>query len=329
MKKLIILFLLFFAIKTNGQTPTYTKIGATLYQIIDGDTIPISEGSHSFSGSWNKMYGAIKDTNATNLPVLMYNNANKKVYKGVVSGGGGTPSLTNTFFGIGNSSNQLSGSADFSYNTGKKVLKLGVNAGLGNNEDENVFIGFNAGSGNYGSNNNLVGSNVGLNNGGVAVNGMGTNILAGNTANFVNAFGFASGTNNTFSHITLLGRNASADGNSQLVFSNEGLFSSRLDFSGITAARKFTFPDKSGTVAMLSDIPSGASDIFNEINTGLTTTNLPIANFPEFASVRIYKNGIRLRLDTDYTVNYTTGVITLTTAAISGDTFIKDYKANL
>lgn len=81
MKKILIAILLFTSIFAKAQTPTYVKVGVTLYQIIDGDSIPIKEGSHLYSAAYSKLYGSILDTTRTAFPSLVYNPATKKLYK--------------------------------------------------------------------------------------------------------------------------------------------------------------------------------------------------------------------------------------------------------
>lgn len=88
MKKILIVILLFTSIFAKAQTPTYVKVGVTLYQIIDGDSIPIKEGSHLYSAAYSKLYGSIPDAVETNLPSIVYNPLTKKIYKQNASGSG-------------------------------------------------------------------------------------------------------------------------------------------------------------------------------------------------------------------------------------------------
>jgi hypothetical protein len=58
--------------------------------------------------------------------------------------------------------------------------------------------------------------------------------------------------------VNLFGYNATATNIDQTVLAGQN-YMARLQYAGLTANRLYTFPDKSGTFAMLSDITSGGS----------------------------------------------------------------------
>lgn len=73
-----------------------------------------------------------------------------------------------------------------------------------------------------------------------------------------------------------------------------------------------------GTSSLFVDgeVPSGA---VNDVNTAFT-----IANTPTAGSVKVYHNGIRLKLTEDYTFSGIT--ITFVTAPATGDNILVDYR---
>jgi hypothetical protein len=75
-----------------------------------------------------------------------------------------------------------------------------------------------------------------------------------NTGDFQNAFGQGAGFGNIYDDVNLFGQETQADENGQTVFRSSGGFMTRLSTLLLTASRKYIFPDKSGTFAMLDDI---------------------------------------------------------------------------
>ncbi|MBC7511001.1 MAG: hypothetical protein H7320_19985 [Ferruginibacter sp.] len=139
------------------------------------------------------------------------------------------PTLQSTFIGIGNASNQLSGSANFTYDAATTVLKSGFETGL--------------------------------NNTGFVLHAFGYSASKNNMGNQVRSFGSFSGINNSFSNVDLFGTNAQADNNNQQVFNNvsaqpqgTGGNNIRWDYNSVSQSIKLVVPNKSGTVALLSDI---------------------------------------------------------------------------
>jgi len=144
----------------------------------------------------------------------------------------------------------------------------GDSAGAGQSGfDVNAFGQF-AASNNFGSNVNAFGGDAGANNtvGGNNLNAFGSQAAQNNSGTNVNAFGNAAGINNTYSSVNLFGNGATADAPNQLVFSNVNGDNARFDSTNISADRNYELPDQSGTIALLSDIPTGVQtatvDIF-------------------------------------------------------------------
>jgi hypothetical protein len=158
--------------------------------------------------------------------------------------------------------------------TGFNVNAFGENAAQSNTQSNVNALGFQAGLGNIGSNLNALGNSAGTSNGGSFVNAFGilcatsnsgSNINAiGSTALYqnsgsnVNALGDNVGVSNTYSYVNLFGYNATATNIDQTVLAGQN-YMARLQYAGLTANRLYTFPDKSGTFAMLSDITSVGS----------------------------------------------------------------------
>jgi len=72
----------------------------------------------------------------------------------------------------------------------------------------------------------------------------------------------------------------------------------------------------SGTATIDGEVPSGTIDDVND--------DFVLANTPLTGSVKVYQNGIRLKITTDYTISGTT--ITFVTAPTTGDTILCDYR---
>jgi len=117
--------------------------------------------------------------------------------------------------------------------------------------------GTSAGVGNTGVDVNAFGNNACLNNIGSQVNAFGADAAFGNQGSEVNAFGSNAGNGNVHDNVTLFGTDTSADGPNQVVFGKNAFDEAMiLDFDSLTLVRKYTYPDKSGIVALLDDIPT-------------------------------------------------------------------------
>lgn len=87
--------------------------------------------------------------------------------------------------------------------------------------------------------------------------------------------------------------------------------------------------DADGRITAAANGTSGSTDtdVFNETPSGTingTNTDFTLANTPTSGTVRVYLNGLRQTLTTDYTVS--TNTVSFTTAPYSGDVIIIDYK---
>lgn len=100
-----------------------------------------------------------------------------------------------------------------------------------------------------------------------------------------------------------------------------------LDLSSLNADRTFTFPDQSGTIALLSDItgatpraetPSGTVD---SVNVTFTLASTPIAD----ASVIVVLDGLVQYNGTDFTMSGAT--ITFSTAPVTGSSIFAYYSS--
>ena len=130
----------------------------------------------------------------------------------------------------------------------------GTGAGVSNTgKDVNAF-GQDASTSNTGDNQNAFGNKAGVNNTGVNQNAFGIEAGNNNTGDNVNAFGRQAGFSNTFNNVNLFGDNALADEDGQTVLSKEDGVMARLSTVGLTATRKYNFPNASGTIALTSDI---------------------------------------------------------------------------
>jgi len=136
----------------------------------------------------------------------------------------------------------------------------GTNAGLGNIGTNVNFLGLDNGYSNEGNNVNALGYSAAFINIGNQVNAFGIAAAQENSADNVNALGTGAGQNNTFKNVNLFGYEAMPDAENQTVFSKwvSGVtkYLARLSFNNITADRKYELPDESGTLALLSDIPT-------------------------------------------------------------------------
>jgi len=144
-------------------------------------------------------------------------------------------------------------------NTGINVNALGEGSAQNNTVNNINALGYQAALNNIGRNLNALGYQAGLGNSGVYVNAFGINSAVSNIGVSVNAFGNSAGLNNTYNSVNLFGNSSSATADNQTVFAHGSGFKARLGYGGITADRLYTFPDKSGTFAMLSDLAGGGS----------------------------------------------------------------------
>lgn len=132
----------------------------------------------------------------------------------------------------------------------------GTDAGSSNTGVYINAFGETAVSHNSGNYINAFGSNAANTNSGTGVNAFGVSAAANNSADNVNAFGGSAGLNNTYSHVNLFGVSATADENGQTVFSKNGTILARLSTALLTATRKYSLPDATGTIALTSNIPT-------------------------------------------------------------------------
>lgn len=169
-------------------------------------------------------------------------------------------------------------------NTGQQINAFGENAGFNNSGSDCNFMGVSAGesntkdyvnafgpdaaNGNSGQGVvNALGQSAAQGNSGDAVNAMGASAAGANSGDNVNAFGSAAGISNNKNCVNLFGPTASADDNNQTVIAIQPTggggptYNARHDYNGLTADRKYSFPNKSGTVAMLSDITGGGGSV--------------------------------------------------------------------
>jgi hypothetical protein len=158
------------------------------------------------------------------------------------------------------------------------IFKAGTGAGDGQSGEDVIQIGTNAGANNTAPFQIAIGNGAG----------------EGNTGFNQNAFGKSAGQGNTFNDVNLFGKETRADENGQTVFRSAGGFFTRLSTLLLTETRKYVFPNKSGTIAMLSDI--GASNSKNLGPTGLNqggilTINTDAAKFDLSAGFGYVVNG--------------------------------------
>jgi len=175
------------------------------------------------------------------------------------------------------------GSSAASGNTGVEINAFGNNAGFNNSGNDCNFMGVSAGENNSQNYVNGFGQGAVNDNSGESVNGFGIEAAKANTGNYVNAmgasaavlnsganvnaFGTAAGLSNNKNCVNLFGPGATADDNNQNVLAVQPTggagptYNARHDYNGLTSNRKYTFPDKSGTVAMLSDVGGGVSAV--------------------------------------------------------------------
>ncbi len=213
--------------------------------------------------------------------------------------------------------------------------------------DGNNFQGTGAGFENYGINVNGLGSLAAKSNLGNYVNSFGNESCNFNEGNYVNAFGTKTGFNNIRNNVNLFGYNATADADNQTVFSKyisgTTKYLGRLSFNNITANIKWELPNNSGTLALLSDIPTGTTwgsitgsiadqnDLVNELQdrelitnkaTGFTTVNNVL--YPTVQAVEDRIDLIPIVDDNVFLTHYPVGsIITLNnyTSTVSNTTF--------
>jgi len=156
------------------------------------------------------------------------------------------------------------------------IFQAGTGAGDGQTGVNVNQFGEFAGQNNTGDNQNASGADAGGNNTGENQNASGNGAGFGNTGDNQNAFGQIAGLNNKFNDVNLFGRETQADEDGQTVFRSAGGFMARISTLLLTATRKYIWPDKSGTIALLSDI--GASNSKNLGATGLNQGGLLTIN---------------------------------------------------
>jgi hypothetical protein len=119
-----------------------------------------------------------------------------------------------------------------------------------------VYYGHYAGNGSSGTNKVLLGAYAGYGNSGNHLVAAGYSAGINNSGSNVIALGTASGVGNVHSNVILFGQNSTATGNDQIVF-RTNIYNARHSISGLTDDRLYTWPNASGTVALLSDITGG------------------------------------------------------------------------
>lgn len=256
------------------------------------------------------------------------------------AGGGSTPTLQQVLDNNHDliDGNNFQGTGAGSSNTGALVNAFGISTSISNsgsniNSFGTLSAGYNTGSSvnaighysatiNIGSYVNAIGYLSAYNNKTSFVNAIGPSSCYANEGVNVNAMGNGSGASNIYGNVNLFGQNSEADGAGQTALS-QGTYNARLDYNHITDHRKYRLPDSSGTIALLSNITGGSNEIIGEEATGSTTATITTAFTPITGKYAIYKNGVRLPAS-EYSVSGTT--VTLTSARVSTDLFIQDYK---
>jgi len=184
---------------------------------------------------------------------------------------------------IGNFVNAL-GNGAANNNEGINVNALGITAAFINTGNNVNALGYEAGFTNTGDNVNSLGKNAAQSNTGNSVNALGQETAVENIGNDVNALGFRAGVNNAFNNVNLFGETAQADENGQTVLSKDGPIMARLSTTDLTDTRKYNFPDADGTIALLSDIPSGGvTSVGLTMPSAFTVTNSPITSSGDIA----------------------------------------------
>jgi len=209
---------------------------------------------------------------------------------------------------------------------------------LDNNHDltnGNNFQGTGAGVFNTGNQVIGFGTSTLSSNSGVSVNAFGVQALQANTANHVNGFGQEVGASNTYKNVNLFGYRAYADANNQTVFSKwisgSTTYLGRLSFNNITDARKWEFPDASGTLALTSDIPSitpAALTKTNDTNVTLTLGGSPSTALLQGVSLTLGWTGTladsRIASATNWNTAYNNRITSLTTTGSGAATLISN-----
>lgn len=143
-------------------------------------------------------------------------------------------------------------------NSGININAFGSGAAQGNTGDDINALGYQAGLSNTGFYVNAIGSYSASSNSGWNINAFGNSAGLSNSGFNVNALGSDAGNLNSYSYVNLFGYNASATSNNQTVLAGQN-YIARLSYNGLTADRLYTFPNKSGTFAMLSDLTTASS----------------------------------------------------------------------
>lgn len=157
----------------------------------------------------------------------------------------GNTSAANGNINIGNQAGEgMSGSLS-------SIVHIGNAAGFNNSGSNSTLVGSGAGSLNNKGDLVAVGNTAGQSNTGTLTTAIGTQAGRSNTGDRLTAVGVQAGLNNTFTSVNLFGINANASANEQTVFSKDGSIMVRLGYGGLSASRLYTFPDASGTVALV------------------------------------------------------------------------------
>jgi hypothetical protein len=171
-----------------------------------------------------------------------------------------------------------------------------------------------AGSFNTGTHINAFGYEAGKNNSGSNCNFIGQYSGINNSGERVIALGISSGFANTYNDVYLFGSGASATENGQLVFANSGN-NARLSTSLLNSSRQYNLPNASGTIALVSDIP--------------TTSGIPHATASGTDTYTATVSGVTAYNDADaYLIRFTNGNTTSATLNINSLGAIPLYRNN-
>jgi len=188
-------------------------------------------------------------------------------------------------------------------NSGFGVVSIGSNAGYNNTGQIGLFIGPNAGSSNSGFQSYGIGYGAATNNSGDSIIAIGNNVANTNSGDNLIAIGTSSGYSNTgddvislgyysaygniYNNVTLIGKNATATANDQIVFSKSTSpftsFKTRLQQTN-TSDILINIPDASGTFALSVNGQPAGTDGNITIPVGTGTVTAVTATSPLFSS---------------------------------------------
>lgn len=199
-------------------------------------------------------------------------------------------------------------------NTGTEVIGFGINTASLNSGAVINALGNASAYNNSGTNINAIGKYAATDNSGSNVNGLGFQAANSNSVDNVNAFGYRAGynnsginanmfgiqagVNNTYNSVVLFGSNANANADKQLVLAEDSI-QARISYINVTTDRTYQLPDASGTLALLSDIPSSSGwGLTGNAGTTPGTNFIGTTDNKDFV-VKV-NNQERLRIDATY-----------------------------